>query len=253
MSNTQLAPQPADDESGHHGENNNIAPDSFVKAHTGAIKVETRKSDHFKVRQKDNEMLREFVSRLQIERMDLPLGADDWAVQAFTQGLNIRVEDNQLGAPSGFVYSVRPIDRVKRDSDREPRLNRDRYQPYNEDGRNNGSERGSMRNERRNDWGQSRWGIMNKNGFDRLIEPKEIPRFSEYNFNINVTAIVSAFGCIKDTKWPRPLQSNSAQRDPNQMCKYHGTHDHKTEDCRQLKEEVARLFNNRHLREFLSD
>lgn len=36
---------------------------SFVKAHSGAIKVETSKSDLFKVSQKDNEMLREFVSR----------------------------------------------------------------------------------------------------------------------------------------------------------------------------------------------
>lgn len=36
--------------------------DSFVKAHAGAIKVATRKSNLFKVRQKDNEMLREFVS-----------------------------------------------------------------------------------------------------------------------------------------------------------------------------------------------
>ncbi|XP_070040307.1 uncharacterized protein [Nicotiana tomentosiformis] len=63
---------------------------SFVKEHAGAIKVETKKSDLFKVRQKDNEMLREFVSRFQMERMDLPPVADDWAVQYFTQGLNVR-------------------------------------------------------------------------------------------------------------------------------------------------------------------
>ncbi|XP_070023236.1 uncharacterized protein [Nicotiana sylvestris] len=37
------------------------------------------------------------------------------------------------------------------------------------------------------------------------------------------------------------------------MCKYHGTHGHKTEDYRKLREEVARLFNEGHLREFLSD
>ncbi|XP_070040381.1 uncharacterized protein [Nicotiana tomentosiformis] len=37
------------------------------------------------------------------------------------------------------------------------------------------------------------------------------------------------------------------------MCKYHGTHGHRREDCRQLREEVARLFNEGHLREFLSD
>ncbi|XP_070038096.1 uncharacterized protein [Nicotiana tomentosiformis] len=109
--------------------------DSFIKAHAGAIKVATRKSDLFKVKKRGNEMLREFVSRFQIERMDLPPVTDDWAVQAFIQGLNersstasrrlkqnlieypaitwadvhnryqskIRVEDDQLGAPYGPV------------------------------------------------------------------------------------------------------------------------------------------------------
>ncbi|XP_070031912.1 uncharacterized protein [Nicotiana tomentosiformis] len=72
--------------------------DSFVKAHAGAIKVATRKSDLFKVKQKDNEMLREFVSRFQMERMELPPVTDDWVVQAFTQGFNKRssVESRQL-------------------------------------------------------------------------------------------------------------------------------------------------------------
>ena len=64
---------------------------------------------------------------------------------------------------------------------------------------------------------------------------------------------MSAIGRIKDTRWPRPLQTDPSQRNPNQICKYHGTHGHRTEDCRQLREEVARLFNEGHLREFLSD
>ncbi|XP_059289342.1 uncharacterized protein LOC132042850 [Lycium ferocissimum] len=37
------------------------------------------------------------------------------------------------------------------------------------------------------------------------------------------------------------------------MCEYHGTHGHRTEDCRQLREEVARLLKNGHLRELLSE
>nr|XP_009776703.1 PREDICTED: uncharacterized protein LOC104226406 [Nicotiana sylvestris] len=53
--------------------------------------------------------------------------------------------------------------------------------------------------------------------------------------------------------WPRPPKTDPAQRNPNQMCKYHGTHGHRIEDCRQLSEEVAHLFNEGHLREFLSD
>ncbi|XP_070005555.1 uncharacterized protein [Nicotiana sylvestris] len=62
--------------------------DSFIKANAGAIKVATRKSDVFKIKQKENEMMREFVSRFQIEGMELPPVSNDWAIQAFTQGLN---------------------------------------------------------------------------------------------------------------------------------------------------------------------
>ncbi|XP_060182986.1 uncharacterized protein LOC132612933 [Lycium barbarum] len=64
--------------------------DAFVKAHAGAIKVETRKSNLFNVKQRDDETLREFVARFQMERIDLPPVIDDWAVQAFTQGVNSR-------------------------------------------------------------------------------------------------------------------------------------------------------------------
>nr|XP_009803312.1 PREDICTED: uncharacterized protein LOC104248708 [Nicotiana sylvestris] len=255
------------------------------KAHARAIKVETRKSNLFKVRQKDNEMLREFVSRFQMERMDFPPVTDDWVVQAFTQGLNvrslvasqqlkqnlieypaitwvdvhnqyqskIRIEDDQIGAPSRSVYPIRPVDRVKRDIDREPRSNRDRYQPYNGDCRTSGSGQNSARNERRNDRGSSSRGLMSKNGFDRSMGPKEAPRLSEYNFNVDATAIISTIERIKETKWLQPLQTDPTQRNHNQICKYHGTDGHRTEDCRQLREEVARLCNNGHLREFLSD
>ncbi|XP_070039599.1 uncharacterized protein [Nicotiana tomentosiformis] len=259
-----------------------MVANSFVKAHVGAIKVETRKSDLFKVKQRDN---REFVYRFQMERMELPPVSDDWVVQAFTQGLNarssmssqqlkqnlveypvvtwadvhnryqskIKVEDDQLGAPSGSIYSVRSVDKVRRDIDREPRSNRDRFHPYNGDRIGGGSGWNLAKSERRSDRGQNNRGLMSKNSLDRPIGPKEMPRLSEYNFNVDVDAIVSAIGRIRDTKWPRPLQSDPAQRDPNLICKYHGTHGHKIEDCRQLRMEVARLFNNGHLREFLSD
>ncbi|XP_075113214.1 uncharacterized protein LOC142182673 [Nicotiana tabacum] len=51
--------------------------DSLVKAYVGAIKVAITKSDVFKIKQRENEMLREFVSRFQSERMELPLVFDD--------------------------------------------------------------------------------------------------------------------------------------------------------------------------------
>ncbi|XP_070040618.1 uncharacterized protein [Nicotiana tomentosiformis] len=58
---------------------------------------------------------------------------------------------------------------------------------------------------------------------------------------------------IKDARFPRPMRSDSIQRDPNLWHKYHGTNGHRTGDCRYLREEVATLLKNGHLREFLSD
>lgn len=66
------------------------------------------------------------------------------------------------------------------------------------------------RNKRRNDRGQSSWGLISKGGFDRDVGPKEAPRLLEYNFNVDALAIVSAIRHMKDTRWPQPLQTDSA-------------------------------------------
>nr|XP_009757498.1 PREDICTED: uncharacterized protein LOC104210324 [Nicotiana sylvestris] len=161
-----------------------ILVNTFVKAHTGAIKVATRKSDVFKIKQRNDEMLREFVSRFQMERMELPPISNDWTVQAFMQGLNekssiasrqlkqnlieylavtwsdvhnryqsnIRVEDDQLGAPLGSVHPIRFVAQPPRDTNREPRFNKERYQSY-ADRRNSGLSRNTSRSDRRNDRG----------------------------------------------------------------------------------------------------
>ncbi|XP_070015448.1 uncharacterized protein [Nicotiana sylvestris] len=209
--------------------------------------------------------------------MELPPVSDDWAVQAFTQGLNepssvalkqlkqnlveypvvtwsdvhnryqskIKVEDDQLGAPSGSVYPSRvPAN--------EPRPNKERYQQYTED-RRNAPRRNIPRNDRRTDRGQNPRGLSIRAIFDRHTRPTEAPGLSEYNFNVDVSDIVSAIGKIRETRCPRPILLDPSQKNHNLVCEFHGRHDHRTEDCRQLREEVARLLKKGHLREFLSD
>nr|XP_009795592.1 PREDICTED: uncharacterized protein LOC104242263 [Nicotiana sylvestris] len=83
--------------------------DSFVKAYAGAIKVATRKLDLFKVRQKDNKMLSEFVSRFQKEHMDLPPVTDDWAVQAFTQGSLANIIRSRFVEQLGLLDQIVPV------------------------------------------------------------------------------------------------------------------------------------------------
>nr|XP_023879902.1 uncharacterized protein LOC111992266 [Quercus suber] len=50
---------------------------------------------------------------------------------------------------------------------------------------------------------------------------------------------------IKDEhylKWPRPLHSSPNVRDKNKYCRFHKDHDHYTEDCRDLKEQIEELI-----------
>ncbi|XP_019223470.1 PREDICTED: uncharacterized protein LOC109205245 [Nicotiana attenuata] len=127
----------------------------------------------------------------------------------------IRVEDDQLGAPSGSGYPSRLL--VK-----EPNPNKERYQPYTKDRRN------SPRHNPPHD--------------DRSMNRGQNPR-----------GLINRTGKIRDAKWPRPVQSDPSQRSYDLVCEFHNAHGHRTEDCRQLREEVARLLDNGHLREFLSD
>ncbi|XP_070056467.1 uncharacterized protein [Nicotiana tomentosiformis] len=66
---------------------------SFIKAHAGAKKVQARKANVFRIAQGESELLREYITRFQKERMLLPAVPDEWAAEAFTKGLNPRSSD----------------------------------------------------------------------------------------------------------------------------------------------------------------
>ncbi|XP_060178173.1 uncharacterized protein LOC132608117 [Lycium barbarum] len=143
----------------------------------------------------------------------------------------------------------------------ELKTSKDRYRPYSRPDRSGfRMDRGRIdhnhsvvRKDRRNDCGSGSRGLQFRNNPVVASDIGESSRLSEYNFNVDANAIVSAIGHIKDVRWLRPLRTGPAQQDLNAMCDYHGTHGHRIADCRQLRDEVARLLKNDHLHEFLSD
>ncbi|XP_070052986.1 uncharacterized protein [Nicotiana tomentosiformis] len=58
---------------------------------------------------------------------------------------------------------------------------------------------------------------------------------------------------IKEAQFPKLMRSDPNQRDPNLWCEYHGTNSHQIVDCGHMREEVAALLKNGHLRECLSE
>ncbi|XP_059292519.1 uncharacterized protein LOC132045976 [Lycium ferocissimum] len=267
--------------------------DAFIKAHDGAKKVQAHKADIFGIAQRDDELLREFVNRFQRERMELPPVPEEWAAQAFTKGLNprsstasfklkenlleyeavtwadvhnryeskIRVEDDQLELPPGPVNLCKGSERSRKNYDPEIRPSRERYRPYSQSEKTSfrpeksrsGPGQFSGRGDRRTERPSNSRGLSFRSDAGSSATNRDPPRISEYNFSVNTSDLVSAIGRIPEARWPRPLRSDPGQRDPNMICEYHGTHGHRTEDCRQLREEVARLLKNGHLREFLSE
>ncbi|XP_060182256.1 uncharacterized protein LOC132611917 [Lycium barbarum] len=195
--------------------------DAFVKAHVGARKIQVRKADIFRIAQKDNELLREFVTRFQKQRMLLPPVPDRWVAQAFTKGLN------SCSSVASFKLKENFLE----------------YKAVT----------GADVHNRRNHRSSVSRALQFKNNPVGTSDTEESPRLSEYHFNVDAAAIVSAIGHIKDAKWPRPLRTDPVQRDPNAVYDYHATHGHRTEDCRQLRDEIARLLKNGYLHEFLSD
>ncbi|XP_060217212.1 uncharacterized protein LOC132644626 [Lycium barbarum] len=136
----------------------------FIKAHAGAKKVQARKADIFRIAQRGDELLREFVNRFQRERMELPPVPEEWAAQAFTKGLNpqssttsfklkenlleyeavtwadvhnmykykIRVEDDQLELPPRLINMSKNSERSRTNYEPETRPSRERYRPYSQ-------------------------------------------------------------------------------------------------------------------------
>ncbi|XP_060210492.1 uncharacterized protein LOC132637419 [Lycium barbarum] len=246
--------------------------DVFIKTHAEAKKVKARKADIFRIAQKDDELLREFVTRFQKKRLLLPTVPNEWAAEAFTKGLNprsssvslklkeilleyptvtwsdvhnryeskIRVEDDQSELLAGTVGRAKGREKTKQVANSYLKALKDRYKPYGAP-------------ERSNFWSKRR-GLQDKNAAGTSFANNvESPRLSEYNFNIDAAELVLAIGRIEGEKFSKDIQTDPNLRDQRLIYAYHQMHDHRTDDCRHLRDEVARLLKEGHLREFLSD
>ena len=62
------------------------------------------------------------------------------------------------------------------------------------------------------------------------------------------------FTQIKDEhylKWLKPLHSSPNVHDKNKYCRFHKDHDHHTEDCRDLKEQIEELIRKGKLQKYV--
>ncbi|XP_019261166.1 PREDICTED: uncharacterized protein LOC109239096 [Nicotiana attenuata] len=262
-----------------------LIPKLFIKAHAGARKVHARKSDIFRIAQGESELLREFVTRFQKERMLLPDVPNEWVAETFTKGLNsrsleasrklkesllefqettwadvhnryeskIRIKDYQVGFSSSAKGQEKNKEKLKDDFDTNRWSLRSRFLPYERIEVRGRGFRSADRfaTDRRTDRGRNNRSLQDKEASG--MWDLSYPRLPEYNFNVSIVELVSVMRNIKEVRFAKPMRSDPSQRDPNLWCEYHRINGHHIGDCRHLREEMVTLLKNRHLREFLSD
>ncbi|XP_070004961.1 uncharacterized protein [Nicotiana sylvestris] len=203
--------------------------DSFIKAHSGAQKVEKRMEDNFKIEQGDSELLREFVDRFQRERMTFPRVPDNWAAIAFTSNLN----EKSLEATRRLKESLREFPattwndvynrystklRIEEDTvprfqkeekvssrhaETEKRFGKNKYEPYmgpaGKDSRSKqDNQRYDHRSRNRESGSSSRFRNERNNYESRDDDENLKAKFGGYNFNVSTSELVAVLRSMGD-------------------------------------------------------
>ncbi|XP_063942645.1 uncharacterized protein LOC135150313 [Daucus carota subsp. sativus] len=80
------------------------------------------------------------------------------------------------------------------------------------------------------------------------------PRFTEYaRLNAPRSQILMDIEKDESVRWPKPIRTDPEKRNKDLYCRFHKDTGHKTDDCRQLKDEIEFLIRRGKLSKFTKD
>ncbi|GFY86953.1 hypothetical protein Acr_05g0005920 [Actinidia rufa] len=177
----------------------------------------------FTVHQKETESLKDFVKRFNQAVLDVEDPSDKVIIMAMMEGLR----------PEELAEAKRRR-RGKEDHKRkEPDTRR---ADYREEMRYKRPDRDSKRSNNR--------------------RPRTPPRRPEFNLpplNTPVAQVLSEIKHEEFIKWPGKIKTDPQKRNRNKYCEFYRDHGHNTEDCFQLKEQIADLIKRGYLRKYITD
>ncbi|GFY90877.1 hypothetical protein Acr_07g0010730 [Actinidia rufa] len=86
--------------------------------------------------------------------------------------------------------------------------------------------------------------------------PRTPPRRLEFilpPLNAPVAQVLSKIKHEEFVKWPEKIKTDPRKRNRSKYCEFHWDHGHNTEDCFQLKEQIADLIKRGYLRKYVAD
>ncbi|GFZ17254.1 hypothetical protein Acr_26g0005240 [Actinidia rufa] len=83
--------------------------------------------------------------------------------------------------------------------------------------------------------------------------PPRRPEFILPPLNAPVAQVLSEIKHEEFVKWPEKIKTDPQKRNRNKYYEFHWDHGHNTEDCFQLKEQIADLIKRGYLRKYVTD
>ncbi|XP_009796719.1 uncharacterized protein [Nicotiana sylvestris] len=225
--------------------------DSFIKAYARDRKVHALKANIFRIAQGEFELLQEFVTIFQKERMLLPAVPDEWAAEAFTKGLNPRSSNNSPKLKESLLeFQATTWQDVHNWYESKIRIEDDQLR-FSASAKGWDGEKNKEKS--KDDFNTD---LLSSIGWfsppiGELIAAGIIGHKGQGD--ISIVELVLDMSNIREARFSKLMRSDPDQRYPNLWCKHNRTNVHRTGDCQHLCEEVEILLKNGHLREFLID
>ncbi|GFY80793.1 hypothetical protein Acr_01g0006020 [Actinidia rufa] len=89
-------------------------------------------------------------------------------------------------------------------------------------------------------------------GLRRPHTPPRRPEFTLPPFNAPIAQVFSDIKHEEFVKWPGKIKTDPQRRNRNKYCEFHQDHGHNTENCFQLKEQIADLIKRGYLRKYVA-
>ncbi|GFS33374.1 hypothetical protein Acr_00g0028020 [Actinidia rufa] len=204
----------------------------------------------FTVHQKESESLKDFVKRFNQAVLEVEDPNDKVIIMAMMEGLrpgplfdslskNVPETLSALQSKADKYIAVEELAEAKRS-----RRGKDDHKRKEPDTR-----RADYREETR----YKRPDRDPKRSSDR--RPRTPPRRPEFTLpplNAPVAQVLSEIKHEEFVKWPGKIKTDPQKRNRNKYCEFHRDHGHNTEDCFQLKEQIADLIKRGYLRKYVA-
>ncbi|GFY87157.1 hypothetical protein Acr_05g0007960 [Actinidia rufa] len=225
---------------------------AFSATLKGLARNRQKNASHlFTVHQKETESLKDFVKRFNQAILEVEDPSDKVIIMAMMEGLrpgplfdslskNVPETLSALQSKADKYIAAEELAEAKRrrrEKDDHKRKEPDtRRNDYREETRYKRPDRDHKRSNNR-----------------RPRTPPRRPEFIIPPLNAPVAQVLSEIKHEEFVKWPRKIKTDPQKRNRNKYCEFHRDHGHNTEDCFQLKEQIADLIKRGYLRKYVAN